>query len=89
MSSPGSDGQLCVVLQVRSKSSQVSLQRSLASRAPRTKEYERALTLLDKGQHSKSSVLKGLPTPTSDAEWDQWHESHGSLFFCLRELSGR
>ena len=20
-------------------------------------------------------------------EWDQWHESHGSLFFCLGELS--
>ena len=54
---------------------------------PRTKGYERALNLLGKGQHPKSSVLKGRPTPISEEELDQWHQDHGNFFFCLRELS--
>ena len=55
---------------------------------PRTKEYERALSLLGKGQHPKSSVFIRHPSPISDAEWDQWHQDHDNLFFfCLRELS--
>ena len=57
------------------------------SGAPRTKEYERALTLFGKGQHPKSSQFKGHPTPISDEEWGQWQEDHGKLFLCLRELS--
>ena len=57
------------------------------SGAPRTKEYERALSLLGKGQHPKSSVFIGQLEPISDAEWDQWHQDHGNLFFSLRELS--
>ena len=63
------------------------LLKTACSGAPRTKEYERALSLLGKRLHPKSSVLKGRPTPVSDEEWEQWHESHGSLFFCLRQLS--
>ena len=39
------------------------------SGAPRTKEYERALSLLSKGQHPKSSVFTGHPSPISDAGW--------------------
>ena len=35
--------------------------------APRTKEYERALPLLGKGQHPKSSVFVGHPSRISDA----------------------
>ena len=38
-------------------------------------------------QYLKSSVFLGRPTPISDEEWEQWHGSHGSLFFCLRDLS--
>ena len=53
----------------------------------RTEEDERALTLLGKGQHPKSSVFVGLPSPISDEERDQRHQDHGNLFFCLRELS--
>ena len=63
------------------------LLKTACSGAPRTKEYERALSLLSKGQHPKSSVFVGLPSPISDEEWDQWHQDHGNLFFCLRELS--
>ena len=63
------------------------LLKTACSGAPRTKEYERALSLLGKGQHPKSSVFTGHPSPISDAEWDQWHQDHGNLFFCLRELS--
>ena len=57
------------------------LLKTACSGAPRTKEYERALSLLGKGQHPKSSVFVGLPSPISDKEWDQWHQDHGSLFF--------
>ena len=63
------------------------LLKTACSGAPRTKEYERALPLLGKGQHPKSSVFMGHPSPISDAEWDLWHQDHGNLFFCLRELS--
>ena len=63
------------------------LLKTACSGATRTKEYERALSLPGKGQHPKRAVLKGRPTPISDEDWDKWHESHGSLFFCLRELS--
>ena len=63
------------------------LLKTACSGAPRTKEYERALSLPGKGQHPKSSVFIGRPTPISDEEWDQWHQDHGSLFFFLRELS--
>ena len=49
------------------------LLKTACSGAPRTKEYERALTVLGKGQHPKSSVFIRLPI--SDEEWDQWHES--------------
>ena len=63
------------------------LLKNACSGAPRTKEYERALSLLGKGQHPKSSVFVGHPSPISDEEWDQWHQDHGNLFFCLRELS--
>ena len=45
------------------------LLKTVCSGAPRTKEYERALSLLGKGQHPKSSVLLGHPSPISDAEW--------------------
>ena len=60
--------------------------KTACSGASRTKEYERALSLLGKGQRSKSSVFIGHPSPISDAEWDLWHQDHGNLFFCLREL---
>ena len=63
------------------------LLKTACSGAPRTREYERALSLLGKGQHPKSSVLIGLPTPISDEEWEEWHESHDCVFFCLRESS--
>ena len=63
------------------------LLKTACSGAPRTQECERALSLLGKGQHPKSSVFVGLPSPISDEEWDQWHQDHGNLFFCLRELS--
>ena len=46
-----------------------------------TEEYERALTLLGKGQHPKNSVSTGRPTPICDEEWVQWHERHRGLFF--------
>ena len=57
------------------------LLKTACSGAPRTKEYERALSLLGKRQHPKSSVFPRLPTPISDEEWDQWQ-----FVFCLREL---
>ena len=63
------------------------LLKTACSGAPRTKEYERALSLLGKGQHPKSSVFVRHPSPISDAEWDLWYQDHGNLFFCLRELS--
>ena len=63
------------------------LLKTACSGAPRTTEDERALTLLGKGQHPKSSVLEGQTTPISDEELHQWHGSHGSLLFCLCELS--
>ena len=63
------------------------LLKTACSGAPRTKEHERAFSLLGKGQHPRSSVFVGLPSPISDKEWDQWHQDHGNLFFCLRELS--
>ena len=63
------------------------LLKAACSGAPRTKEYERALSLLGKGQHPRSPVFVGHPSPISDAEWDLWHQDHGNLFFCLRELS--
>ena len=63
------------------------LLKTACSGATRTKEYERALSLPGKGQHPKSAVLQGRPTPISDEDWDKWHESHSKLFFCLRELS--
>ena len=63
------------------------LLKTACSGAPRTKEYERALSLLGKGQHPKSFVFVEHPSPISDKEWDQWHQDHGNLFFCLRELS--
>ena len=47
------------------------LLKTACSGAPRTKEYERALSLLDNGQHPKRSALKGHPSPIADAEWDQ------------------
>ena len=63
------------------------LLKTACSGAPRTKEHERALSLLGKGQDPKSPVFTGRPTPISDEEWDQWHQDQGNLFFCLRELS--
>ena len=61
--------------------------KTACSGAPRTKEYERALSLLGKGQHPKSSAPARLPSPITDEEWDQRHQDHGNLFLCLRELS--
>ena len=63
------------------------LLKTACSGAPRTKEYERALSLFGKGQHPKSSGFIGSPSPISDEEWDQWHQNPSNLFFCLRELS--
>ena len=63
------------------------LLKTACSGAHRTKEHERALSFIGKGQRPKSSEFIGHPTPISDEEWERWHESHGSLFFCLRELS--
>ena len=54
------------------------------NRVQRRKEYERAISLLGKGQHPESSVFKGRPTPISDEEWDQWHQNHGNLFLSAR-----
>ena len=66
---------------VERKSAPRLLLKTACSGAPCTKEYERALSLLGKGQHPKSSVFIGRPTPISDEEWDQWHQDHGNLFF--------
>ena len=63
--------------------------KTACSGAPRTKEYERALSLLGKGQHPKSSVFLGPPSRIGDEEWGAWLERHGSLPFCGRELPDR
>ena len=65
------------------------LLKTACSEAPRTKEYERALSMLGKGQHPKSSVFLGPPSCIGDEEWGTWQERHGSLPFCGRELSNR
>ena len=63
------------------------LLKTACSGALRTKEYERALSLLVKGNTRRALCLWKHPSPISDAEWDLWHQDHGNLFFCLRELS--
>ena len=57
------------------------LLKTACSGAPRTKEYERALSLLGKGQHPKSSVFLGPPSCIGDEEWGTWQGRHGSLPF--------
>ena len=39
-----------------------------------------------KGNIRRALCLYGIRHPFSDAEWDQWHQDHGNLFLCLREL---
>ena len=68
-------------------SSRRAEQRAKTVAENRTKECERALSLPSKEQHPKNSVFKMRPTPISHEEWDQWHQDHGNLIFCLRELS--
>ena len=65
------------------------LLKTACSGAPRTKEYERAISLLGKGQHPKSSESLGPPSRIGDEEWGAWQERHGNLPFCGRELSDR
>ena len=57
--------------------------KTACSGAPRTKECERALFLLAKGEHPKSSVFVGLPSHIRDEEWSAWVERHGSLPYLL------
>ena len=59
------------------------LLKTACSGALRAKEYERHPACSAKGQHPKSSVFVGLPSPTSDEEWDQWHQDHVNLFFSV------
>ena len=56
------------------------LLKTACSGTPRTKEYERALSLFGEGQHPKSSASTGRPTPTSAF-------TEPLQFVCLCELS--
>ena len=62
------------------------LLKTACSGALRTEEYERAHSLLGKGQHPKRSVLKGRPTPISDEEWDQWLTATQFVFLSPRAV---
>ena len=62
------------------------LLKTACSGALRAKECERALTLLGRGQHPKSSCVIGLPTPISDEKWEQWQEPRQFDFLSPRAV---